>query len=138
MRLTRERAKELLPIIQAFTEGKTIQWKDGLGRWLDFSNEDAEVNFNDCPSHYRIKPEPKYRPFRTQEECWQEMHKHPDFGWIVSKEDLGYCYICDIFTLASKKLMITLGIDENYSHEADSYLNNYTFTDGEPFGIKEE
>ena len=136
--MTREEAKELLPIIQAFAEGKIIQYKGKCGKWINCANDSAILDISTGPSCFRIKPEPKCRPFRTQEECWDEMHKHPDFGWIVSKEDLGYCYICDIFTLASKKLMITLGIDENYSHEADSYLNNYTFTDGEPFGIKEE
>lgn len=127
MRLTRERAKELLPIIQAFTEGKTIQWKDGLGRWLDFSNEDAEVNFNDCPSHYRIKPEPKYRPFRTQEECWEEMHKHPDFGWLYYKEK---GYYVSIDAMGDRVGMNGQKFVEVFS--------DYTFTDGEPFGVKEE
>lgn len=127
MRLTRERAKELLPIIQAFTEGKTIQWKDGLGRWLDFSNEDAEVNFNDCHSHYRIKPEPKYRPFSTQEECWNEMHKHPDFGWLYYKEK---GYYVNINAMGDRVGMNGQKFVEAYS--------DYTFTDGEPFGVKEE
>lgn len=127
MRLTRERAKELLPIIQAFTEGKTIQWKDGLGRWLDFSNEDAEVNFNDCHSHYRIKPEPKYRPFSTQEECWNEMHKHPDFGWLYYKEK---GYYVSIDAMGDRVGMNGQKFVEAYS--------DYTFTDGEPFGIKEK
>ena len=127
MRLTRERAKELLPIIQAFTEGKTIQWKDGLGRWLDLSNEDAEVNFNDCPSHYRIKPEPKYRPFSTQEECWDEMHKHPDFGWIYYKEK---GYYVSIDAMGDR-------VGMNGQKFAEAY-SDYTFTDGAPFGIKEE
>ena len=127
MRLTRERAKELLPIIQAFTEGKTIQWKDGLGRWLDFSNEDAEVNFNDCPSHYRIKPEPKYRPFRTQEECWEEMYKHPDFGWLYYKEK---GYYVSIDAMGDRVGMNGQKFVEVFS--------DYTFTDGEPFGVKEE
>ena len=126
MRLTRERAKELLPIIQAFTEGKTIQWKDGLGRWLDLSNEDAEVNFNDCPSHYRIKPEPKYRPFSTQEECWDEMHKHPDFGWLYYKEK---GYYVSIDAMGDR-------VGMNGQKFAEAY-SDYTFTDGAPFGTIE-
>ena len=32
--MTREQAKELLPIIQAFAEGKTVQFLDG-GKWAD-------------------------------------------------------------------------------------------------------
>ena len=124
--MTREEAKELLPIIQAFTEGKTIQWKDGLGRWLDLSNEDAEVNFNDCPSHYRIKPEPKYRPFSTQEECWDEMHKHPDFGWIYYKEK---GYYVSIDAMGDR-------VGMNGQKFAEAY-SDYTFTDGAPFGTIE-
>ena len=27
--------------------------------------------------------EPKYRPFKNAEECWQEMQKHQPFGWIT-------------------------------------------------------
>ena len=140
MRLTRERAKELLPIIQAFTEGKTIQWKDGLGRWLDFSNEDAEVNFNDCHSHYRIKPEPKYRPFSTQEECWNEMLKHQPFGWI--KDDYKYIHITSVF---KDEIECTPDEDDDSNLHSciikfTSVYNKlgYTFADGEPFGIKEE
>lgn len=79
-----------------------------------------------------------YRPFKSQEECWKEMHKHPDFGWIVSKNGLEFCHICDMFTSTSNSLMITLGIDQSNPYEADKYFNNYTFTDGTPFGIKEE
>lgn len=32
------------------------------------------------------KIEPKYRPFRTKEECWNEMLKHQPFGWVSSNE----------------------------------------------------
>lgn len=26
--------------------------------------------------------EPSYRPFKNQEECWNEMLKHEPFGWV--------------------------------------------------------
>ena len=128
--MTRKEAKELLPIIQAFTEGKTIQWKDGLGRWLDFSNEDAEVNFNDCHSQYRIKPEPKYRPFSTQEECWNEMHKHPDFGWVKYKDSKSMYHI----HVVGHGYILIDGADLSFFEAFDKC----EFTDGTPFGIKEE
>lgn len=51
-----QQAKELLPIIQAFAEGKTIQYYIGAG-WIDVSSDEA-VDFSDNPSNYRIKPEP--------------------------------------------------------------------------------
>ena len=76
--MTREEAKELLPIIQAFAEGKTIQSKQINASDKEWS--DIEV-CNFLREHsYRIKPEPKYRSFHTQEECWNEMLKHQPFG----------------------------------------------------------
>ena len=63
--MTREEAKELLPIIQAFAEGKPIQFKY-LDKWYDVI---SEIGFEYHPlTKYRIKPEQKYRPFKTQEE----------------------------------------------------------------------
>ena len=53
--MTRERARELLPVIQAFAEGKQIQFECG-GRF-----EDLTINHIDLTEHrqYRIKPEPR-------------------------------------------------------------------------------
>ena len=60
--MTREEAKELLPIIQAYAEGKTIQYRNVVCEWEDVTIEE-DLSFADNPSEYRIKPEPKYRPF---------------------------------------------------------------------------
>ena len=133
--ITREAAKELLPIIQAFAEGKAIQVRTANRPWFDLLDNKLEIS---KIFEYRIKSEPKYRPFKSQEECWEEMHKHPDFGWIVSKGGVEFCHIGDMFTSESNSLMIALSIDERNPYEADKYFLNYTFTDGTPFGIKEE
>lgn len=77
--MNRQEAKELLPIIQAFAEGKIIQFKNAFGNWVDCC--DGEL-FNYPPKEYRIKPEPKYRPFKDKEECWQEILKHHPIGWV--------------------------------------------------------
>lgn len=53
--MTREKAASLLPIIQAFAEGKTIQYKHPLRGWMDI--EDAQ--FCHDVTDYRIKPEPR-------------------------------------------------------------------------------
>lgn len=129
--MTRENAKELLPIIQAFAEGKTIQVQEDID-WCYLGN-DADFNLN--PSRYRIKSEPKYRPFANAEECWQEMLKHQPFGWVKDKE-IGY------------KVTITrVNDDENTGFMAingksewtlEGLMDYYTFADGTPFGIKEE
>lgn len=80
--MNRQQAKELLPIIQAFAEGKVIQFRtNNISKWIEITTPTF-----DLLHEYRIKPEPKYRPFVDKEECWQEMLKHQPFGWIKYKE----------------------------------------------------
>ena len=132
--MTREQAKELLPIIQAWAEGKNIQFLSD-GEWHDINQAD----FTCYPDKYRIKPEPKYRPFKTKEECWNEMMKHPPFGWLKSKMNgrfscIGEVYGSDEF----ETVYIALSTSESLSRSSDSMFEQYTFYDGTTFGIKEE
>lgn len=72
--MNREEAKQLLPIIKAFSEGAQMQIKQDSG-WMDMNND--RIIVDDIPPNlYRIKPEPKYRPFKDAEECFEEMQKH--------------------------------------------------------------
>ena len=123
--MTREEAKELLPIIQAFAEGKTIEIGDNIG-WKDLIVESPKF---DCkPSCYRIKSEPKYRPFRTRGECWEEMLKHQPFGWVRGT-------ISDILYLIE-----SISDEIYYNRTFASYNEAFKwvkFADGTPFGIKE-
>ena len=132
--MTREQVKKLLPIMQAYAEGKTIQFLNG-GKWYDVYDTD----FYQSPDVYRIKPEPKYRPFKTQEECWQEMLKHQPFGWLKSKMNgrfscIGEVYGSDEF----ETVYVALSTSESLSRSSDSMFEQYTFYDGTTFGIKEE
>ena len=131
---TREETKKLLPIIQAFAEGKTIQVRiNNDSSWTDLLDDKLEIS---NLYEYRIKPEPKYRPFKSQEECWNEMHKHPDFGWLKSKERDEIGVIGRVLTL-NGKVLITWSTNEGLNIEVSEIFTNYTFTDGTPFGIKE-
>lgn len=52
-------AKDFLPLIQAWAEGKTLQFKAySSDRWIDVSGDDC-VAFTSDPSRFRIKPEPR-------------------------------------------------------------------------------
>ena len=124
--MTREEAKELLPIIKAFAEGKVIEIFDDEIGW---AVEKENPKFDLSPEFYRIKPQPKYRPFKNQEECWQEMHQHPDFGWVLAKDS---------------KIMYHVGVVgigyvviDSMSPIFSEAFAEYKFTDGAPFGIKE-
>ena len=132
--MTREEAKELLPIIQAWAEGKTIQFLIN-GEWEDIDQSDFACG----PDKYRIQPESEYRPFKTKEECWNEMLKHQPFGWLKSKRDgrlrcIGEVSWSDEF----ETVHIALSTSESLSRSANSMFDEYTFYDGTPFGIKEE
>ena len=130
--MTREEAKELLPIIQAYAEGKTIQFLDG-GKWADV----YETDFYQSPDKYRIKLEPNYRPFNTQEECWNEMALHQPFGWVKSKDNGRlYCIGEIAWSQAFGAFTITFSTKENISYSSDFVYREYTFLDGSPFGIK--
>lgn len=78
--MTREEAKEMLPIIQAFAEGKEIEFRSkGFDEEWKKVNEIPGLSYSSFD--YRVKSEPKYRPFKDADECWQEMLKHQPLGW---------------------------------------------------------
>ena len=124
--------KALLPIMKAFAEGKTIEVmtcdQSGKTCWKKISNP----YFDKSAKYYRIKPEPKYRPFKNMDECWIEMHKHSDFGWIIY--DNKYHSICDV---TSNEITILYECDP-CCLDFKSCMEEVTFADGTPFGIKEE
>ena len=127
--MTREEAKQLLPIIKAFGEGKTIQQLSADdNNWVDIVNS---IGFIRDTKSYRIKPSPKYRPFANAEECWQEMLKHQPFGWVKDKDDGHYVFISYIDTRDG----ISFSRSGNWSFaDVDKY---YIFADGSVFGIEE-
>ena len=83
-------------------------------------------------TEYRIKPEPKYRPFKDAEECWNEMQKHQPFGWVKSKEDGSLSLI----TLIISEENIDINCIGGFN--SDNIMKIFTFADGAVFGISEE
>ena len=123
--MTREEIKKMLPILQAFAEGKTIQSRYIKGDktlWYDIEGDQLRLEDTNLDDYeYRIKPESKYRPFKNPKECWDEMQKHQPFGWLKYKDTEEY-YEYGFVTSSS-------------SYVAD--FEEYTFADGTPFGIEE-
>lgn len=139
--MTREEAKVLLPIIQAFAEGKVIEcrtkpsalsksWQD-MNEWTEMKEIEFWSNIE-----YRIKPDSKakakYRPFANVEECWTEMKKHQPFGWVRDKKD-GY-YV--LITAVDNGDYMSLSGNSGWSFY--SLMKDYTFADDTPFGVKVE
>ena len=126
--MTKEEIKERLPIMRAFAEGKTIQVRiNNDSSWTDLLDDKLEIS---NLYEYRIKPGPKYRPFKTQEECWKEMLKHQPFGWVKEIS----CEMLYLINGISNESIVIME-DINSFKEA---MNIYEFKDGTPFGIKEE
>lgn len=128
--MTKEQAKLLLPIITAFAEGKTIEVMNTSGHW----DEINIPNFDVDPKKYRIKPKPKYRPFKDAEECWAEMLKHQPFGWIKSKDDSTTNIFIPIAGVENEDITVANGISFTY----DDFLECYVFADDTPCGAKED
>ena len=125
--MTREDAKQLLPIIQAFAEGKCVETKTGSG-WVNMEN----MSFSGKPKAYRIKPEPKYRPFANAEECWNEMQKHRPFGWVKR-----FGNYTQIITLDNNTITLSNSIGKSSFLSYKDY-KQITFADGSVLGVKVE
>ena len=130
--MDRNQAKALLPIIQAYAEGKEIEIFDCTKKMW----ETAILPHFDCDSiFYRIKPETTYRPFKDAEECWKEMLKHKPFGWLKSKEATEDIYFT-ITGLTNDTHGAMLNSSGGWSFSG--LFDYYTFADGTPFGVKVE
>ncbi len=132
--MNRIEAKEFYPFLQAFAEGKIIETRrkpsaikgtSVPNNWTEMKEIEYWGNIE-----YRIKPEPKYRPFKGAEECWAEMLKHEPFGWVKSTlfKDLA---------LVQRVTTLYVEINRDIIDYKDT-LEKFTFADGVPFGVKVE
>lgn len=131
--MTRENVKKNMDIISAFAEGKTIQYKTVTGVWCDLTESEGLPmgTLEEEPNNFRVKPEPKFRPFKDAKECWAEMLKHQPFGWV--KDRNGSKFVIENVD--------PRGFVEVYDEGTCNFkevFENRTFVDGLPFGIKEE
>lgn len=125
--------KILMPFFQAMEEGRIIQVKNG-NDWIDIDSDEEGLNIETLIGNqncYRIKPEPKYRPFANAEECWQEMQKHQPFGWVKAGES-----IRRLITLVDVDRIQIGNQDLNWTYA--QVFKKFIFIDGQPFGVKVE
>ena len=125
--------QRLMPIFQAMADGRIIQFSANGNDWTDIDGEEEGLYLDtliDNPQYYRIKPEPKYRPFKNAEECWQEMQKHQPFGWVKSTlfKDLD---------LVKRVTTLYVEINRDIIDYKDA-LDKFTFADDNNFGVKVE
>ena len=123
--MTKEKAKYLAEVLKAYAEGKTIEVLLD-GGWREVNLDEYSLDAEN--EHYRIKKEPKYRPFKNAEECFEEMQKHQPMGWL---------YRDTIFVHITEIGLGRIAFDNCMYSFVEAFNKGYTFADGQPFGIKE-
>ena len=133
--MIREEIKRRAELYSALADGKAIQVQNPVTSKWEYLDINKIGEFME-ELNYRIEPEPKYRPFKTKEECWNEMLKHQPFGWLKSIKKQEKVHIGRIFDTPDV-VFITLSINEGLNYSSSYLFEEYTFDDGTPFGIKE-
>ena len=124
--MNRKEVKSFLPILQAFADEKEIECREE-DKWYKVLEICNEMN----PQDYRIKPEPKYRPFKDAEECWQEMLKHQPFGWLKGDK----CFY-NIVSVSNIDVSMANVSGDIVTLDFSEVMEDNTFADGVPFGVK--
>lgn len=134
--MTREEIKRRAELYSALADGKTIQILNIEGNWVDV--EVKKLNYIPETLKFRIKPKSQYRPFKSQEECWNEMLKHQPFSFVVNKDSVDYFSICRVFKDEKGISRITFISNPYSGWDMEIVFDRFNFADGTPFGIKEE
>lgn len=130
--MNRKEAAERLPIIQAFAKGKDIEYRTkGFNENWKKVTQIPELSFKSF--EYRIKPEPKFRPFANAEECWCEMLKHHPFGWLKGDK----CFY-NIVSVSNIDVSMANVSGDIVTLDFSEVMEDNTFSDGTPFGVKVE
>ena len=144
--MNRNQAKEFYPILQAYAEERVIECRtkpSALSKsWQDMNEwtEMKEIEFwNNIEYRIKQQSEAKFRPFNTEEECWQEMLKHNEFGWVKSKTRDANKHISNIEKdIEGNVWFVAASFSGIEKYSPKQMLDYFVFMDGEPFGIKEE
>ena len=128
----RNKLKSILPALEAFANGKTIQFRSEKREWTDLLDDEIAI---DPWYDFRIKPDSKYRPFSSQKECLGEMMKHQPVGYIQGDGRVLYVLMVDdsfIYHLSNgtkqKEVVFTPFMEA---------MEQMKFLDGTPFGIED-
>ena len=123
------KVSEQIAIMKAYENGKTIEVKRyDETKWKSIDNiENYQFNFSKY--EYRIATEPKYRPYKSAEEAFNEAKKHG--FWIRNKDEWELFFICYIYTKDGDTCICDFWADE--------ILDKFVwYDDGSPCGVKIE
>lgn len=131
--------EKMIKVMQAFIEGKTIQYKK-----VNDNDWDAWCNCNpvwDWANYeYRVKPEPTYRPYKNLEEFKQDIVRKyggSSFETILETRNIWLKSKCKEFIGQIDKLTTNNIFIDGSDKSWLCVFNYYSYLDGTPFGIKE-
>ena len=122
------KVSEQIAIIKAFEDGKTIEVKR-----FDRTEWESIVYVEDFPfdfvmNEYRIKPVPKYRPYESVDEAFNDAKKH---GFWMQNVDRMYLRFIDGFHINKNSDIFIC------DYCVDDILDTFVWADdGSPCGVK--
>ena len=124
--------EEQIEVMQAFVDGKQIQFKDEFSiDWIDLH---STPSWNWVDKEYRVKPESKYIPYKDTNEMIDDYCKRFGVERKEYEEPVIWVKICEVRmqVLSFYKGAVTVGditlkLQEIFDAE-------YTYLDGSPVG----
>ena len=122
---------EQIAIMKAYEDGKTIERKDVKETEWKIIEYVEDYTFDFVLNEYRIKPVPKYRPYESVDEAFNEAKKHG--YWIKHKDKNKECLLCIKLIELTKVKGIYLG----YNLYSGDDIKKYVWAnDNSPCGVK--
>jgi len=119
--MNKENAKDYLPLLQAFADGKTLQKR--ISGFLEYRWEDVlDPIFSDPPHYYRIKPEPLGNNIETADHL-EELARNIRSGIVtvhglsedVSQRNNKYFSVMKFLYSCKKKINLSIAMHKDCS-----------------------
>ena len=124
------KVSEQIAIIKAYEDGKSIERRAFFtSEWKSIDNIN-NYQFNFSEYEYRIKPVPKYRPYESVDEAFNDAKKH---GFWMQNVDRMYLRFIDGFHINKNSDIFIC------DYCVDDILDMFVWADdGSPCGVKIE
>ena len=119
--MTKEETAKVIEVMNAFVDGKEIEF-DSLNCWE--STTEPMWNWCDDINTYRVKTQPKYKPYDDALEVQRDK-------WVKLKSSHVICRINKIDTYTNVALGVN--IDDNW-YSLNDFFDRFVYEDGSPCG----
>lgn len=131
--MTKEEAKQIISVLTAYCDDKPLQVHTTENGWEDIlKDQEKEIDFLYRPESYRVKPEPKYRPYANAKEFLTALREHGPY-YIQIDINAQQLYMCPN-SVCNQGFWTYNDAICSY----DEFMTMYEWQDGNPCGIMEE